>query len=130
MFKLRRDKMSSYCAQCGTILQAGYRFCSKCGLKLSAEAVESLKSTGSVMIFCNGSWTGTISDKDGSRSINGYGNQNYKINGKGLISINAQKTGMEVGTLTIQILSDAGTILNQQSTTMKDGLVTVTHEFI
>ena len=111
--------MSSYCAQCGTILQTGYKYCSKCGLKLSANAVESLKSTGSFMIYCNGSWTGTISDKDGARSINGYGNENYNINGKGLISINVQKTGTEAGILTIQILSDTGTILKQQSTAIK-----------
>ena len=80
-----------------------------------------------IKIICSSGWSGSISDDDGSKSVDGSGGETFEMAGGGIVVAVIQKKGAS-GTLTVQILED-GEVVETQTTTAEYGVVTVSHSF-
>jgi len=83
-----------------------------------------------VKIIYPGQWTGTIDYKRGTQTVEGTGTQSYPL-GKnpGFVSVNFQKNDTINETLTAQIVDGNGNVFETQSTSVNQGVVTISHSF-
>jgi len=75
-----------------------------------------------IEITSDTSWSGSIGADGSSRTIEGYGNENWKVTG--IIAVAVIQKQTEYGFLTVRILRD-GTVLDSQTTTAAYGVVSV-----
>ncbi len=77
----------------------------------------------------DGPWNGTLTYKDGTQNINGTGNTTYNLGqNPGKVSVSVQKTGNNMGTITIQLFK-GGNVTIYQSTTSNNGTVSLNYNF-
>ncbi len=79
-----------------------------------------------IKIIYSGSWSGSIGDDSGQRSVDGRGTQVFDMKGGTVVAV-IQKMDSG-GTLTVQILQD-GKVIETQSTSAEYGVVSVSHTF-
>ncbi len=77
-----------------------------------------------------GLWTGTIDDKTGTQTVAGNGPQSFPL-GKspGFVSVNFKKNDTANDTLTAQIVDSKGNVFETQSTSVNQGVVTISYSF-
>jgi hypothetical protein len=81
----------------------------------------------SIEISYNGSWTGSIGDSGGQRSVSGTGARSYDMSG-GIVVAVIQKDDDSTKTLTVQIL-EGSDVVEVQSTAAAYGVVSTSHNF-
>lgn len=89
-------------------------------------ATVALAGTRQVRVSCSCSWSGSIGDKSGIRSVQGSGTATYNVDGESVSAI-FQKASTD-GTLKVEIL-DGGNAVERQITDAAYGLVQVSHDF-
>lgn len=80
----------------------------------------SLDPPNKVRVVYAGSWSGAILDDDGSRSVDGVGEEVFHVKG-GIVSVNFQKKDDSSRPLLVEILSDEK-VLKTQTTTAAYGV--------
>lgn len=82
-----------------------------------------------LQIKSDGSWNGTLSYKNGTKSINGTGDATYNLGqNPGNIKVTVQKTGNNSGTIILQLFK-GGNVTVHQSTTSNPGTVSLNYNF-
>ena len=80
-------------------------------------------------INSDGQWNGTLSYKNGTRTINGTGDATYNLGqNPGKVSVTVQKTGNKNGTITLQLFK-GGNVTIYQSTTSNQGTISLNYNF-
>ncbi len=83
-----------------------------------------------VQVNYAGSFTGSISDSGGSRSVQGKGPQSFQLSqNPGSVGLSFQKSDNNTGTLTISILDINAKILTSNSTSASFGVVSLGYTF-
>lgn len=81
-----------------------------------------------VKVTSDDSWSGSIYDDSGSRSVEGTGNKEFDLGSNpGIVSVTFQKSGSS-GSLTVEIIKN-GEIVKSQTTTAEYGVVSVSETF-
>ena len=78
-----------------------------------------------VTVDYSGSWSGSVGDEDGQRTVEGAGTEQYEIEGD-IVSATAQKRDGGSGRLTVSI-AVGDSVVKRQSTTAQYGVVSVSH---
>ena len=81
----------------------------------------------SIQISYSGSWTGSIGDENGQKSISGTGSRAYDMAG-GIVTAVIQKGEDNTQVLTVEIL-EGDNVVETQSTSAAYGVVSVSHNF-
>jgi hypothetical protein len=83
-----------------------------------------------VQVNYAGSFTGSIADSGGSRSVQGKGPQSFQLSqNPGSVGLSFQKSDNSTGTLTISILDINAKILTSNSTSAPFGVVSLGYAF-
>lgn len=79
-------------------------------------------------VTSDGSWSGSIQDDTGQRSVDGSGNQEFDLGpNPGIVAATMQKQGAS-GSLTVELVKGGKTV-KTQTTTADYGVVTVSENF-
>ena len=109
-----------------------------------SQSSQSASSSGtpSVKVIASGSWSGSIGDSSGSKTVQGTGSQTFPLTqNPGVVAVSFQKDNSkdtvsangtitpDTSTLTVQILDGSGSIVATQTTSADAGVVTTSHTF-
>lgn len=94
----------------------------------STSSSSSTSSNVILKITSDGSWSGSIQDDSGGRSVDGTGNEEFDLGANpGIVSATIQKQGTS-GTLTVELIKD-GKAVKSQTTNAEYGVVSVSDSF-
>jgi len=110
----------------------------------NSQSGQSASSTGNAMVkvIAAGSWSGSIGDSSGSKSVDGSGTETFPLaQDPGIVSVDFQKDNSkdavsdngtitpDTSTMTVQIIDQNGNVVATQSTSADAGVVSVSHTF-